>query len=89
MEKIEQKLRDLGTFIKQQWLVIYTSSINIIVFYKKTQDVEHFRSTVLTLARQLNSPPAQKTQNSPPHHLRCRAKPLCRGIGSYEYFKTS
>lgn len=43
-------------FIKQNWLIIYTTNLNIIIFYKKTQDVERFRNTVLRLARQFNLP---------------------------------
>ena len=46
-------------FIKQNWLIIYTTNISIIVFYKKKQNVEEFRTRVLTLARQLNSPRIQ------------------------------
>ncbi|MHC5746949.1 MAG: hypothetical protein ACYTXT_34720 [Nostoc sp.] len=53
-------------FIKQQWLIIYTSTLSIIVFYKKPEDVEQFRSTVLALAHQINSPPAPRAQTPPP-----------------------
>ncbi|WP_099069280.1 hypothetical protein [Nostoc linckia] len=53
-------------FIKQRWLIIYTSTLSIIVFYNKPEDVEQFRSTVLALARQINSPPAPRAQTSPP-----------------------
>jgi len=53
-------------FIKQKWMIIYTSTLNIIVFYKKPEDVEQFRSTVLTLARQINSPSAPRAHTPPP-----------------------
>jgi hypothetical protein len=56
-------------FIRQKWLIIYTSTVNIIVFYKKTQNVEEFRSTVLKLARQLNSPPLPRTQPPAPPRI--------------------
>jgi hypothetical protein len=63
-------------FIKQNWLIIYTTNISIIVFYKKTQDVEQFRNTVLRLARQLNSPPLPRTQ--PPAPPRIPGQPTLR-----------
>lgn len=47
-------------------MIIYTSTLNIIVFYKKPEDVEQFRSTVLALARQINSPSAPRAQTPPP-----------------------
>ncbi|NJO64642.1 MAG: hypothetical protein HC836_42835 [Richelia sp. RM2_1_2] len=53
-------------FIKQKWMIIYTSTLNIIVFYKKPEDVEQFRSAVLTLARQINSPTVPRAQTPPP-----------------------
>ncbi|MTJ14786.1 hypothetical protein FJR11_19840 [Anabaena sp. UHCC 0187] len=56
-------------FIKQNWLIIYTTNISIIVFYKKTQDVEGFRTRVLTLARQLNSPSLPRTPPPVPPRL--------------------
>jgi hypothetical protein len=49
-------------FFKQKWLIIYTSSINIVVFYKKNQDVEKFRTKLLMLTRQLNLQIIPKTQ---------------------------
>ena len=56
-------------FIKQNWLIIYTTNISIIVFYNKTQDVEQFRNTVLRLARQLNLPPLPRTQPPEPPRM--------------------
>ncbi|NJN13335.1 MAG: hypothetical protein HC815_37645 [Richelia sp. RM1_1_1] len=47
-------------------MIIYTSTLNIIVFYKKPEDVEQFRSAVLTLARQINSPTVPRAQTPPP-----------------------
>ncbi len=56
-------------FIKQKWLIIYTTTISIIVFYKKNQDVEKFRSIVLSLARQFNSPPSLSKIPPPPPRM--------------------
>ncbi|MBD2666674.1 hypothetical protein [Richelia sinica] len=59
----------LYCFIRQNWLIVYTGTISIIVFYKKTQDVERFRSTVLKLARQLNSPSLPRTPPPAPPRM--------------------
>lgn len=37
--------------IKQRWIVIYNKSINLVVFYKKAENVEQFRTTVLAALR--------------------------------------
>jgi hypothetical protein len=42
--------------IKQRWIIIYTSSVSLILFYKTTENVEQFRETVLKIRRQLNTP---------------------------------
>jgi len=41
----------LFLFIKQRWIVIYTKSVNLVVFYKKAENVEPFRTTVLAALR--------------------------------------
>ncbi|TAF21015.1 MAG: hypothetical protein EAZ76_00835 [Nostocales cyanobacterium] len=56
-------------FIRQRWLIIYTSTIHIILFYKKTQNVEEFRTILLKLAHQLNSQPLSKTQPPAPPRI--------------------
>lgn len=37
--------------IKQRWIVIYTKSINLVVFYKGAENVEQFRTTILAKLR--------------------------------------
>ncbi|MEQ8970391.1 MAG: hypothetical protein RIE73_08345 [Coleofasciculus sp. C1-SOL-03] len=37
--------------IKQRWIVIYTKSINLVVFYKEAENVEQFRTTILATLR--------------------------------------
>lgn len=32
--------------IKQRWLVIYTKSVNIVLFYKRGENVEQFREAI-------------------------------------------
>jgi len=38
-------------FIKQRWIVIHTKTVNLVVFYKKAENVEQFRTTVLAALR--------------------------------------
>lgn len=37
--------------IKQRWIVIYTKSVNLVVFYKEAENVEQFRTTILATLR--------------------------------------
>jgi hypothetical protein len=37
--------------IKQRWIVIYTKSINLVLFYKEAENVEQFRTTILATLR--------------------------------------
>lgn len=50
--------------IKQRWIVIYTKSINLTLFHKKSENVEQFRQTVLAIQRQLKTPHLSKSNNS-------------------------
>ncbi len=52
--------------IKQRWIVVYTSSVNIILFYKKTESIEQFRNTVLAIKRHLSTPQTPKGSGTRP-----------------------
>lgn len=53
--------------IKQRWIVVYTSSINLVLFYSKnTGTIEQFRHTVLSINRQLKTPTISRTNNTAP-----------------------
>ncbi|MDJ0796940.1 MAG: hypothetical protein QNJ51_08885 [Calothrix sp. MO_167.B12] len=52
--------------IKQRWVIIYTSSVSLILFHKKTESVEQFRQTVLKIRRQINTLAIPKTNGAHP-----------------------
>lgn len=52
--------------IKQRWIIIYTSSVHLILFYKNSESIEQFRTTVLSIKRQLNSPAIPKPNGARP-----------------------
>jgi hypothetical protein len=41
--------------IKQRWLIIYTKSVNLIVFYERTESVEQFRDAVFAALQENSS----------------------------------
>lgn len=45
--------------IKQRWLVIYTKSVNLIVFYKRGENIEQFRETVFAALQENHSTSAK------------------------------
>jgi hypothetical protein len=45
--------------IKQRWLVIYTKSVNLIVFYKRGENIEQFREAVFAALQENPSTSAQ------------------------------
>ena len=50
--------------VKQRWIVIHTPSINLSLFYKKSENVEQFQQTILAIQRQLRTPTISKSNNS-------------------------
>jgi hypothetical protein len=44
--------------IKQRWLIIYTKSVNLVVFYNRTESVEQFREAVFAALQENSSPSA-------------------------------
>lgn len=45
--------------IKQRWLVIYTKSINLVLFYRRGEDIEQFREAVFVALQENSSTPAK------------------------------
>jgi hypothetical protein len=52
--------------LKQRWIVIYTSNVHLILFYKETENVEQFRNTVFSIKRQLMTPAISRTNGTRP-----------------------
>lgn len=50
--------------LNQRWIIIYSSSINLILFFRSADNIEQFRRTVLTIKRQLNNPAFSKSNGT-------------------------
>lgn len=44
----------LGIVLKQRYLVVYTSSVHLILFYKETQKIEPFKAAILATFQSQN-----------------------------------
>lgn len=49
--------------LKQNWIVVHTPCANLILFYKKTENVQGFCTSLLNLTRQLNAPAIPRQQD--------------------------
>ncbi|PSB24022.1 hypothetical protein C7B82_28590 [Stenomitos frigidus ULC18] len=48
--------------LKQNWIVVHTPCSHLILFYKKSENVQGFCTNLLNLSRQLNAPAIPRQQ---------------------------